>query len=183
MTLMELFGFEQSDLDANRRGELTDRQRRMLQRSETVGTAAAGGSVIVYLIAVVVIVAAYAGTGGFGLPQPYGLIFLAAALLLLAGAVLNNLRRQRRSLTQYGHNIREQRIEVIRGPAAVVYDSHYGTTGVGGYSLAIGGRSPLVSVKEGDQLPRVFTADRTYTAYCIDNGAGDPYLLSVEESS
>ena len=71
----------------------------------------------------------------------------------------------------------------MRGPAAVVYDSHYGTTGVGGYSLAIGGRSPLFSVKDGDQLPRVFTADRTYTAYCIDNGAGDPYLLSVEESS
>jgi hypothetical protein len=190
MTLMELFDFDQADLEANHHGDLSSRQQarlgKMYAKRKRLGSA---GMIVVLLIAALVLAGGsfyFFPTGVAGLPPAaiagFEIAFAAVLLLILAG----NRRRTSRELESLAAVIQAGHVERIQGPVQAgeavrqSFSSAYPyQDGAGGYQVILGGHSLLFDSRKMDMIESVLVQGRSYTAYCIDL-EGRKYLLSIE---
>ncbi len=186
MELMEIFDFTASDLEANRRGALSDRQRQQL-RGILVGTRRGASPWLT--VAIVTVFFLVAGWMIFGRGESSSqnlLIFGAIALvdlIVLPVVLMSNLRRQRLTADRMEQGLQAGVVvplhgEVHAGEAPSAY-SPTDTRQMGGYAISMAGQRLLFRTRHLEALAGVFAPGQTYTAYCFDTGSGK-YLLSME---
>lgn len=196
MSLYTAFDFNEADLEANRNGRLSDRQRqRMMPAAKQSGGGAISGLPLVITAGVVGATGWLArrslSTDQLTQYQPYLLAGAAAVLLFVAWLSAASRRRQRQAAGKMGQAVQEGAVRSVSGQAEAGYGQEYepGSDALRDeYRLVIGGRAlePHWSAGWNEEIFGVFEPATEYRAYYIDlrhpAGFRVSTVLSVERA-